>query len=454
MKFTIRQQIKTIKRVFFQLNTGDFNNLLCSKRLNDLSELSGSYRDRVFTPLVTLRLFLWQVLSDNGSCKETVARLLVDRLQENLLPSSFNSGPYCKARQRLSLSWVLQEVRSIGSTLHARAGKIWTWKGYNVVLVDGTTVLMPDTQKNQHKYPQQQTQKPGLGFPIARIVGLISLSSGAIIDYAMGEYQGKGTGEMSLFSTLMTSLTANDLLLADRYYCTYAVLAALQSKGVAFVSMNHAQKKADYKTGLTLGAKDHLIEWKKPKRKPVWMSQSDFDLLPKTLTVREFSVDGTVYVSTLLEVDTYPKKELSTLYKERWKVELDFRTIKTDLKMDMLRCHSPEMVEKEIATTFMAYNLIRGSMAESAKTEGEIARQISFKATVQLLGIAHIKFIHSTSSMIQKAYTSLLKMIASTLIGRRKRSPQPRAIKRRPKAYPRLTEPRIKASQRLKDSLG
>jgi len=305
---------------------------------------------------------------------------------------------------------------------------------------------------HQRKYPQQHSQKPGLGFPIARIVGLISLSAGTIIDYAIGEYQGKGTGETSLFYTLMDALKPGDLLLADRYYSTYAILVCLKLKGVESISMNHAKKKADFRKGIKLGKKDHLIEWIKPKRKPVWMSKDDYELLPSTLTIREFSVSGVVYISTLLDANIYSKKDLANLYKERWKIELDFRTLKTDLKMDMLRCKSPSMVEKEIAVRFMAYNLIRGSMAESANKQGEIARQISFKATVQLLSIVQIKLSNATKSIMKKAYDVLLKTVATTLIGKRKRPSQPRAIKRRPKAYSLLTEPRAKTCQRINDA--
>jgi hypothetical protein len=246
-------------------------------------------------------------------------------------------------------------------------------------------------------------------------------------------------------------LNPGDLLLADRYYSTYAIVACLKLKGVAFISRNHPQKKADFRKGLKLGAKDHLIEWIKPKRKPVWMSTDEYEQLPDTLTVREFSVGGVVYVSTLLEADIYSKKELANLYKERWKIELDLRTLKTDLKMEMLRCKSPDMVEKEIATRFMAYNLIRGSIAESANKQGGIARQISFKAAVQLLGAAQIRLSHVTRSIKIKAYDLLLGAVATTLIGKRKRPSQPRAIKRRPKAYSLLTEPRAKACQRINE---
>lgn len=445
MKPQIQDQIKKIKYSFFQLDEGKFNRLICNERLNKLASLSGNYRDKIFTPIVTLHLFLWQVLNDNGSCKQAIAHLISERVYHGLSLNSFSTGPYCKARQRLSLSWIVEEVKRIGSILHADTGHLWSWKGWNVLLVDGTSVLMPDTKKNQKKYPQQQTQKPGLGFPIARVVGLISLSSGALVDYAMGKFQGKGTGETSLLSMLFGSVASNDLLLADRYYCSYAIIMELIRKQAAFLSINHPQKKADFRKGARLGKKDHIIEWLKPKRKPVWMTQLDYDELPDTLSVREFSVAGVVYLTTLLDASKYSKKALAALYGERWKVELDFRTLKTDLNMEMLRCQSPEMVEKEVAVRFMAYNLIRANIAESAHRHGKVARQFSFKSVVQLLDSARIQFGNSTLCVLKNAYTVLSKAIIATSIGNRQRPPQPRAVKRRPKSYPLLTIPRADA---------
>lgn len=445
MRARTRAQIKKIKRSFFQFGSSELNNLLCDKRLSELVRISGCYRDRIFTPIVTLNLFLWQTLSENGSCKQAVAHLISDRILQNLPVNSFSSSPYCRARQRLSLSWVVHEVRRIGTLLHARADQSWAWKGLSVLLVDGTTLLMPDTKENQNKYPQQSSQKPGLGFPIARLVGLISLSTGAVVNYAMGEFQGKGTGETSLFSRLTGSIQRNNLLLADRYYCSYAIIMQLKLKGAFFLSRNHPQKKADFRTGIKLGKKDHIIEWLKPRRKPVWMTQESYDLLPLTLTVREFSVGGTVYITTLLDERDYSKKELAELYAERWKVELDFRSLKTDLNMEMLRCKSPEMIEKEVAVKFMAYNLIRANIAESSTTSDKIARQVSFKSAVQILDAARIKFENLSVKLIRDAYEAIAKAIVSTRIGKRKRPSQPRAVKRRPKAYPLLTIPRADA---------
>jgi hypothetical protein len=280
-------------------------------------------------------------------------------------------------------------------------------------------------------------------------VGLISLSTGAVVDYALGEFQGKGTGEASLFSKLIDSLRPNNLLLADRYYCAYAIVTQLKSKGVFFLSRNHPQKKADFRTGIKLDKKDHIIQWQKPKRKPVWMTQEAYDLQPLTLTVREFSVGGTVYLTTLLNETEYPKKELAELYGERWKVELDFRSLKTDLNMEMLRCKTPEIIEKEIAVRFMAYNLIRVNIAASAINHNKIARQVSFKSAVQVLNTASLSFLSLSLKALKDAYVAISAAIVSTPIGKRKSPSQPRAIKRRPKGYPLLIVPRSEACNGL-----
>lgn len=190
---------------------------------------------------------------------------------------------------------------------------------------------MPDTPENQADFPQQQYQKPGLGFPIVRIVGLISLSVGTLVCYAIGCYQGKGSGETSLFSQLLAHIAPNDLLLADRYYCTWAILALIRQQGSHMLVQNHAQRKPDFSSGQQLGVKDHLVEWKKPKRKPDWLSQEDFNALPDTILIREFAVNGKVYVTTLLDAKRYHRKELAKLYSKRWQIELDFRSLKTHM---------------------------------------------------------------------------------------------------------------------------
>lgn len=445
----VRQQIKALRQSFFQVDKLPLNDILPEETLKQIAEIAGNYRDKIFSPLDTLRTFLWQVLSDNGSCKEAVANVLLERIRQGQSVNSVSTGPYCKARQRLPLLPIENAVRQTGASLHQKVESSWKWRDYNVVMVDGTTVLMADTEENQLEFPQQRSQKPGLGFPIARIVGLVSLSTGTIIDYAISAYQGKGNGESSLFSQISSALGPGDILLADRYYCTYAIVALMQQQGVPVLFKNHAKKKADFRRGRKLSPKDHLIYWGKPKRKPVWMSETDYEKLPSSLQVREFAVSGEVYVTTLIDHKEYPKKEIAELYRERWKIELDLRTIKTDMKMDMLRCKTPEMVKKEIAVHLLAYNLIRTNIAQAAKQHRVLPRLISFKAAAQLLTATMRQLVHGGKKQLITLCEIVLKAIASTKIGQRKRKAQPRAIKRRPKAYPLLVEPRDVACEKL-----
>ena len=284
-----------------------------------------------------------------------------------------------------------------------------------------------------------------MGLPIVRIVVLISLSVRTIISYATAPYQGKGSGETSLFSQMIGHIANNTLLLADRYYCTWAILALILQQGGHMLVQNHAHRKPDFTLGQRLGPKDHLITWKKSKRKPDWLSQKDYDALPDEITIREFVVAGKVYVTTLLDAKRYHRKELFPLYCGRWQVELDLRSINTHMKMDILRCKSPELVQKEIAVHLLAYNLVRACIARAATLKGKIPRQLSFMTAVQLLNQGISPLILSAGNLVEHIVNGLLDAIASIPIGQQKRQPQSRAIKRRPKPYLLLTIPRNKA---------
>lgn len=371
-----------------------------------------------------------------------MASVLVDRIVDGQSANTVNTGPYCKARQRLPLKQLTKAATTAGMRLHQQTPNVWRFKGYNVVLTDGATVQMPDTPENQANFPQPDSQKPGLGFPTARLVVLISLAAGTVMDYGLGTYQGKGSGETSLLSQLFGSLSAGDLLMADRYYCTFAIIALMQVLGVPVLFPIHAGKKVDFSQGIRLGARDHLIDWKKPKRKPVWMAKQDYADLPETITVREFAVNGRVYVTTLLNEKCYHKQELAILYKQRWKIELDFRSIKTHMGMELLRCKTPDMAKKEIAINLLAYNIIRGNLAQAGSRHKKIPRQLSFRSAVQLVIQATKQIARLTGERLIKALQALLKGMAATPIGKQQRKSQPRAVKRRPKPFPLLMVPR------------
>lgn len=444
-KASLQSQMQRMQESFLQRSELPFSDLLSEDWFERLEAQAGNYRTQVFTPIVTLQAFVRQVLSADGSCQEAVSGIWASRVEEQLPVPSVSTGPYCKARQRLPLGLLHEAVRATGASLHGQVPESWKWQGYNVKVVDGTTVLMPDTPANQAQFPQSRSQKRGLGFPIARLVGVMSLSSGAMVDYSLGPYRGKKTGELSLLAQQLDALQLGDLLLGDRYYCTYALIAQQQQRDIPVVFENHAKRAVDFRRGKRLGAKDHLIEWRKPSRKPVWMSVADYQALPPTLTVRELVVGGKVYVTTLLDAKRFSKKAIAQLYELRWVAELDLRTLKADLQMAKLRCQTPEMVRKEIAVHFLAYNFIRAAMAQAAQRHQQLPRTLSFKATLQLLDAMKTQLLN----LSEYALEALLKAIVSTRIGQRKRPAQPRAVKQRPKPYPRLAVPRKIACQQL-----
>jgi len=438
---SLHKQIQNIKRTFLQVTGIPTTAGLSTGWLKKLAESVNLRRDTVYTPLVTLRIFLMQVLSDDGSCNAAVARFGAERIAEGEEAVSANSGPYCAARRRLRLDLLESGVRETGAATQ-KAAKSWKWRGHSVVIVDATTVLMPDTPDNQAAYPQQSTQKRGLGFPITRIGALISLASGAIIDYATAPYGGKGTGESSLLARTWGALQSGDLLLGDRYYATYAILARAISGNIDALMQTHANRKVDYRTGKRLGERDHLVQWKKPAAKPVWISDAEYAALPETITLREFRSGGLNCITTLIDAKRYPKKELSTLYKERWKIEVDFRSIKTHMGMEMLHCKTSEMVKKEIAVNFLAYNLIRNAILQSALAHDKEPRKISFRGTVQWLLASASSIVRAANKMLSTWVENLLSAISSNSVGCRSQSPQPRVVKRRPKSYPLMTKPR------------
>src|SRR5699024_3520353 len=270
-------------------------------------------------------------------------------------------GGYCRARSRLPLSFVRELAQQTGAYVagHGFGGE--RWRGRPVRLIDGTTVTLPDTAANQLAYPQQRNQKPGLGFPICRIVGMTCLATGAVLDAAISPYQGKGAHEQALLRELLDNFQPNDVVLGDALYATYFLLVSLQARGVdgVFEQRGVRRKSTDFRKGTRLGSKDHLIELRKPKKRPDWMTPEQYAQAPDRLTVREFKAGHKVMVTTLCDPRQAPKRELKALYARRWQIELDFRQIKTTLNMERLSCRTPAMNEKEMWVYLLAYNLIR-----------------------------------------------------------------------------------------------
>jgi len=415
-----------------------FNVLTSAEMFDELESLLPAHRERLFPPTETLSMFLSQALNADRSCQNAVNAAAIRRARGALPRCSTHTGAYCRARERLPVEMVRTLARHSGRRVAARAPQPWCWRGRRVRLVDGTTVLLPDTAANQAAYPQPRSQQPGLGFPICRVVGVVCLGSGAILDAASGRYLGKGGDEQSLLRSILDCLERGDVLLGDAYYATYFLLCALRERGIdaLFEQYGARQRSTDFRCGQRLGSRDHLIVLDKPKAKPDWMSLADYERAPDTLTVRELRTGGKTLVTTLLDPKQTTKTDLKRLYASRWHVELDLRNIKTTLGMERLSCRSPHMAIKEMWVYLLAYNLIRLIMAQAALLAEQLPRRLSFKHTVQLC----IAWTHQVPvAHDPDQFQALLLLIAQQRVGDRPGRVEPRAVKRRPKPYPLLT---------------
>jgi putative transposase len=416
------------------------------------------WRQRVYHPWITLSLFLSQVLSQDHSCEEAVDRLQKYRHDRGLPPVSPETTSYCNARGRLPEGVFWELVRHSGRAVHRRAEAAWLFHGRPVKVVDGSTVVMPDTPANQAAYPQPRSQAPGLGFPIARLLVIFSLAVGTVLEAAVGPYQGKQTSELALLRTVLDQFRPGDIVLGDRFFCSYWAIAALQARGVDVVVRLHQRRAADFRCGHRLGRDDHVVPWKKPDQAPDWMGREEYGAMPPWLSIRELRVrvkDRTkrvrelVIATTLKDAGTYPAAELGALFRRRWDAELDLRSLKTHVHMEMLRTKSPELVRKEIAAHLLAYNLIRGVMAFAARGQGIEPRRLSFKGALHTVREFEATHLYD-AERIARDLPRLASLIARKRVGDRPDRYEPRAVKRRPKPHPLLRMTRAKAKAMMK----
>lgn len=449
----LRQQVQFLRRQFLQAGDLPFTEVLSAEMISQaLMTAEVVWKDRIYSPLVTLWVFLSQVLSEDHSCRAAVAKLIAHRLSRGQSSCSAETGAYCQAKKRLPESFFSDIVRQTGQNLDASAQADWLWKDRRVYMCDGSTLSMPDTEANQVAYPQHEKQNPGLGFPMARITAIFSLSCGAIMDLGICRYAGKGQGEISLFRTIRGFFQPGDIVLTDCLYCTWRDLLILKQRGVDSVSGLHQSRKVDFRKGKRLGKEDHIVQWRKPATRSLtgWAHRE----LPEYLTVREcrihieqagFRSKDIVVVTTLLDPEEFTKEDLAGLYRARWNAELDLRSVKQTLQMDILRCKTPELVRKEIWTHILAYNLIRTIMAQAATKHGLLPRTISFEGSLQFLDefqrlIDYQECRGSAHRMM--LYKELLGSIATQRVGDRPNRFEPRLLKRRPKHFAFLRKPR------------
>src|SRR6266516_3284911 len=423
------------------------DSLTQSSILDALNQHGVQFRDRVFSPVTTIWGFLSQVLSDDHSCRDTVARVIAHRAASGLEPCSPNTASYCNARARLPIGVLRTLARRTAQQLQAHLPDGWKWNGRSVFIADGSHVSMPDTEKNQTGYPQPVVQQPGIGFPLARLAVLLSLATGACHDLALAPYAGKGTGETTLLRQMYDSLSPGDVVVADALFDNYFLACELRQRGIELVARVQAESVGS-QTVESRPDGDVLV-WQRPN-KPRGMTGEQYRRYPRSLLMRQVAVDARdrnnraerFHVITTILDESVDGGQIGDLYERRWSGEVDIRSIKSTMKMDILRCKTPEMVEKEIWAHLLAYNLLRTVMAVAASANDVEPRAISFKGAKQTLTAFAPKLEAARPRQRARLVDAMLKAVAYHRVGDRPGRWEPRARKRRPKPTKRLNQPR------------
>jgi hypothetical protein len=414
------------------------------------------WRRCFWTPLVTLLTFLRQILHGNCSCRQAVALTLTalcgTAFTDTEDEMSGEPSAYSQARQKLP-RLVLETVnRRLVGRIQQQASAARRWCGREVVIVDGSSVSMPDTPELQKAFPQPSGQKPGCGFPVLRLLAIFCWASGSLLEWVGDSLH---VGELTLLRRLLDRLARGTVVLGDTYYGSYYDLILLRRHGLDGVYRLHQRRPTDLRCGTRLGRGDHWVTWTKPRIPPRGLSAEEWGRVAEVLTVRHVQVVIDIpgfrsrsldLVTTLMDPQAFPVSELANLYRDRWLVELNLRSLKTTLRMEVLKGQSAEMIRKELLAYQLAYNLIRLLMWQAAQVHALDARRLSFAGTQQrMLAVLPYLALCRTCAECRRMVTMLLARIAADIVPDRPNRIEPRAVKRRPKNYRRLTKPRAVA---------
>jgi len=448
-KQKLQEKIEALKaKTLTQL--GDFFKFFIPANVLSSEERGHWSRHRLFNKENTFWAFFSQTLDADGGCKEVVRKVQAVAALKSITLSS-STAAYCKARKKLTAD-ELDEIFQFTTKNLSGNPTNGLLQNRRVIVVDGTGVSMPDTTENQEVWPQQTSQTPGCGFPQARICACFSLHTGALLSYELGN---KKNHELPLLRKQYHVFQPNDIFLGDKGFCSYYDISAFNDRHVdSVITLARRIPETELTAIKVLGKDDLLIQWCKPKKnkrlsynEEAWLSLPDKLILRQIkVTVNQpgFRVESFYIVTTLLDPIVYPAHEISELYLQRWDVELFFRDIKTTMGMDILRCKTPAMIEKEILMHFIAYNCIRRLIAEAADKHQAPVGRLSFKASMQAFRQwePHVNNMKVSNKEIKQLLSSLHDSIANTIVPDRSGRNEPRCVKRRPKPYQLLTAPR------------
>lgn len=403
----------------------------------------------LYSSVRTFWLFLYQILSADGSCQKTVDEALCWIRSTTGRNLSSNTSAYCQARARLRLDWLLGLSRRLVCTIEEKAADLGAWLGHRIVIVDGSSSSTADTAANQREWPQPSRQKQGCGFPVVRFVALFSLATGAVLECALGSLH---VSERELFRRLWRHLRRGDVILSDKGFGSFGEFYFLAYYGVHCVTRLNARRSTGIRPLKNLGKGDCLVEWVRSGQSPDWIEPGVWKSLPKTMVVRQITYDVEIrgfrtkkitLVTTLLDEVAYQTAAFAELYLRRWKAELWLRDLKTTMGMDILATKSPDMVRKEMAVHAIAYNLIRALILEARQKYEFDSERVSFKGCVNLVHTwAPVIAMSPTAEKQQDLLEALLYYISKQIVRGRPGRCEPRALKRRPKNFQKLTAPR------------
>lgn len=408
-------------------------------------------RERAFPLRLTFECFLWQMLKPRTACREVVRHVQALRTLHGRPPISEADSAYIQARLRLPKERLEKALEATAQTADRRVGPSPRLQGRPVKVVDGSSTQLADTPANQQRHPQPRSQKPGCGFPLMKFVVLFSLCSGAVLNVILGSLQHH---DLRLLRGVWDQLKKGDILLGDRAYGEYPTLAGLPQQGVDVVARLHQRRTVDFRKARRLGQNDGLFVWSKGCQQSAILSPTEWDLLPAqttvrivrfTTTIRGFRNRRITRVTSLLDPERYPAQELVALYARRWRLELCLRDLKTTLGMEQLRCKTPDMAEKELLAYLVAHNLVRCLMAEAVAAHRVELERVSFKGSLDALRQFSDAIGRAPNRPLRRQlWADLLLVLARDLVPLRPDRTEPRAVKRRPKPFPLLNQPRRK----------
>ena len=405
-------------------------------------------RSRVFPPETVVFTYISGALSGDKSLKSAVIRNNADRALQGLTPSSLGTSSLSDARHMLDTGVLRDAARGYATTTQSQFESSVFWEGMAPYALDGTTITANDTSENQAQFPQHGAQSEGAGFPLIRVLILQSLRSGMVTDCAFDAFQGKETGEMALARKVMGNISQNDLLLGDRYFPSFFMMADLVARGAQGVFQSHAARDVDFRRGESLGKRDHLVEWTKPQR-PVWMEKEVYESYPQILSLREVDVTHEarqsttfVLVTTLVDAKKFSKQKLAKFYRKRWNIELALRDLKSTFHMDHIAANTPEMIEKGIWGQLLAYNMLRWHMLNAATLCEVPIENVSVKSAAEIMMQNSAFIMKCTEETKAHTFATVYFQMTQVPVGKRPGREEPRAVKRRPKPRERLNEPR------------